>query len=208
MIGFEYITLIDHYDSFTFNVVEWLKSGASTKLPYQVKRIAYDDQHSMEQVFHTKNPVVFSPGPNRPSDVGPSIALCEYLIGRVPILGVCLGHQILGQIAGGSIGKYCRPFHGSSLTINFSENDQLYKNIDSPLNMAIYHSLSVQEPDKFKEFWSVNARDENGEIMGLVFREASKAPALGVQFHPESFLSQQADILLNNFLAEINSYYF
>jgi anthranilate synthase/aminodeoxychorismate synthase-like glutamine amidotransferase len=196
------IALIDHYDSFTFNVIEWLKSSC---VDLEILRIYHDDLDSMNLIIQENLPVVLSPGPNTPSDVNSTMTLCQKILGKSPILGICLGHQILGLVAGLKLQKAVSPFHGSVATIDFDRNDLIYSEISSPLDVAIYHSLVV-ENGPVKKGWKISATCSNKEIMGLTYDVVDHAKAFGMQYHPESFLSEQSDVLLKNFLDEVSDF--
>lgn len=208
----EQLTLIDHYDSFTFNVIEWLTADSTMA----VRRIAYDDDVAMAQLLRSPTPLVLSPGPKRPEDAAETVAIVRQLLGKVPIFGVCLGHQVLGWIAGASIDRCKAPFHGSARAIHTikvpasAPGTGAGGNLVSPLfrgcpdyfQAAVYHSLIVNG-QQLTPPWRVAAVDDLDEVQAIERIVPGEAPAFGVQFHPESYLSEQADRLRSNWLAAI-----
>jgi len=140
--------------------------------------------------------IVISPGPRTPAEAGISAAVIHALSGHLPILGICLGHQCIGSVFGGRIVAARRPLHGQASPI-IHNAERLFAGLPSPLLVGRYHSLAVEFEESFSSPLVVTARSEEGEIMALAHREA---PTYGVQFHPESILTQDGDVLLANFL--------
>ena len=184
------LALIDNYDSFTYNLVQYFgELGAEV-------RVFRNDQIDMEDLVELKpSHLVISPGPGRPiQDGGVSASAMRQFTGRIPVLGVCLGHQCLGAIYGGKVDRAAKLMHGKTSSITHTGGN-IFKGIPSPFEAMRYHSLLVYEPIP-KEL-EVTATTNENEIMGLKHREH---PTFGVQFHPESILTQHGKQLLKNFL--------
>lgn len=181
------LLLIDNYDSFTYNIVHALQS-----LNVDVKVVMND-----EAVDIDCNPdyLVISPGPGNPDESGLSLQLITRYAGVIPILGVCLGHQCIGQLFGGKVVRAKAPVHGKTSLVHHN-NQGLFKDIPSPFIAARYHSLVV-ERETLPDCLEITAETEEGEIMGLRHKEL---PIEGVQFHPESVASEWGEHLFNNFL--------
>jgi len=184
------ILMIDNYDSFTYNLVQYLM-GLGKKI-----RVYRNDEITPEQVEDMElESIVISPGPGTPADAGVSVPLIFRFSGRLPILGVCLGHQCIGEAFGGRVIRAGRLMHGKTSNIEHY-GDRLFSGIRSPFSATRYHSL-VLDPAVLPECLQVTARSEDGEIMAL--RHCSQ-PTLGIQFHPESILTTSGKRLLANFL--------
>ena len=182
--------LIDNYDSFTYNLYHFLgELGAAV----DVRR---NDQVSVAEVMalHPQG-IILSPGPCDPDRAGICLALIEAAAGKLPILGVCLGHQAIGQAFGGKVIRGPVPMHGK-LTAVQHRGEGIFQDIPSPFMATRYHSLVV-ERGSLPDCFAVTAETENGLIMGLAHREL---PIHGVQFHPESIASEHGHRLLGNFL--------
>jgi len=182
--------LIDNYDSFTYNLYHFLgELGAAV----DVRR---NDQVSVAEVV-TLHPqgIILSPGPCDPDRAGICLELIEAAAGKLPILGVCLGHQAIGQAFGGKVIRGPVPMHGK-LTAVQHQGEGIFQDIPSPFMATRYHSLVV-ERGSLPDCFTVTAETENGLIMGLAHREL---PIHGVQFHPESVASEHGHRLLGNFL--------
>lgn len=187
------IALIDNYDSFTYNLVQYLLGlGADVK-------VVRNDAATVEEV-RSWNPagIVISPGPCRPEDAGISVNLIRALSGKVPILGVCLGHQAIGYAFGGKIIRAKRLMHGKVSTVT-SDGRNVFRGINNPFEAMRYHSLAISRED-FPECLEVTALAEDGEIMGVRHREHATE---GVQFHPESIMTPVGKRLLRNFLTSL-----
>jgi anthranilate synthase component 2 len=185
------IFVVDNYDSFTWNLVQ-----ALGKLDREVEVVRNDRFDPREAVDRRPTAVVISPGPGRPEDSGRSmemIALARER--RVPLLGVCLGHQALGAFCGGRVDR-AAPRHGRSSRVTH-DGSALFAGIPNPFEAARYHSLVVREEGLPREL-AVTARSDDGLVMALAHREA---PLFGVQFHPESVLTPEGERLLANFVA-------
>lgn len=184
------ILMIDNYDSFTFNLVQYLG-----ELNEEVK-VVRNDEISIEEIERL-NPdmIVISPGPCTPNEAGISMKIVENFKGKIPILGICLGHQTIGQVFGGKIIKGDIPVHGKVFPIKH-DNKGVFKGLNNPLNVTRYHSLIV-EKESLPEVLEISAETDKGEIMGLRHKEYLIE---GVQFHPEAILTEQGRELLQNFL--------
>ncbi len=184
------ILVIDNYDSFTYNLVQFLgEMGADLQ-------VVRNDKTTLAEIRAMQpTHIVISPGPGTPDDGGVSLDVLRQLGATTPILGVCLGHQCIGQAYGGVVLRAPRVMHGKTSQI-YHENEGIFANLPNPFEATRYHSLIVEEsslPDVLK----VTARTEDGVIMGLRHREY---PIYGVQFHPESILTTYGPRLLRNFL--------
>ena len=185
------VLVIDNYDSFTYNLVQYLgELGADV----QVMR---NDVVSLDEVVATKpNRIVISPGPGRPEQAGVTMSVIRRLGQTTPVLGVCLGHQAIGAVFGGSVVRAGVPMHGKTSTIEH-DGRGVFHGISGPFPASRYHSLVVSETDLPGEL-EVSARTrEDGIIMGLRHRTW---PVHGVQFHPESILTGEGRQILRNFL--------
>jgi anthranilate synthase component 2 len=185
------ILLIDNYDSFTFNLVHFLGELGAT---CDVRR---NDALTPDEALALRpEAIVLSPGPCSPNEAGICCALIEAAAGHVPVLGVCLGHQAIGQVFGGQVVRAPKPMHGKVSPV-FHQGTDLFAGLPSPFGATRYHSLTI-DPASFPEALLVTARTEDGVIMGLRHRVL---PVFGVQFHPESIASEHGHALLANFLA-------
>ena len=184
------ILMIDNYDSFTYNLVQYLGELGEELV---VKR---NDAITVSGVKRLKPAsIVISPGPGRPSDAGVSNALIKTFAGAIPILGVCLGHQCIGEVFGGDVVRAKRPMHGKTSAI-YHTDAGLFAGLPSPFEATRYHSLIVKR-ETLPDVLRVTAWTKEKEIMGLQHRHA---PVYGVQFHPESILTSVGKDILKNFL--------
>jgi anthranilate synthase/aminodeoxychorismate synthase-like glutamine amidotransferase len=184
------ILMVDNYDSFTYNLVQYLG-----ELGAQV-RVVRNDEITCDDILNDEPwAVVISPGPGRPADAGITPEIVRKLSGKIPILGVCLGHQAIGESFGGSIVRASRLMHGKTSMITHYGHP-LFADIESPFEATRYHSLVVAK-DQVPEVLQVTAHSDDGEIMGLAH---ARHPTYGVQFHPESILTLSGKRLLGNFL--------
>jgi len=184
------ILMIDNYDSFVYNLVQYLN-----RLNEEVK-VVRNDAITIEEI-RSLNPeiIVISPGPCTPDEAGVSKAVIEELDDEFPILGICLGHQTLGQVYGGRVIKAIQPVHGKVHPIEHL-NKGVFTGLNQPLKVTRYHSLVV-EKETLPDCLEVTAWTNEGEIMGLRHKEKMVE---GVQFHPEAILTEQGLDLLENFL--------
>ena len=184
------ILMIDNYDSFTWNLVQYLRElGAEVK-------VSRNDQIRAEDIGAMRpDAIVISPGPCTPSEAGVSLAAIREFSAKIPILGVCLGHQAIGQAFGGEIVHARKVVHGKTSTIAHS-GVGVFHGLPSPFVAIRYHSLAIRRAT-LPACLEVTAESEDGEIMGVRHREF---PVEGVQFHPESFLTEHGHALLRNFL--------
>lgn len=187
--GRKMIVLIDNYDSFTFNLVHYLGSLGAETAVYR------NDKISVAEVMRREpEAIVLSPGPGTPEDAGICLELVEEAARTVPILGVCLGHQVIGQAFGGRIVR-ATPMHGKLSEIRH-RGSGVFHGINGPLRATRYHSLVVDRASVPRSL-VVNAETDDGLVMGLAHESL---PVHGVQFHPESIASEHGHLMLKNFL--------
>ena len=184
------LVMIDNYDSFTYNLVQYLSEIGQEVKVYRNDKITIEEVNKLNPKY-----IVISPGPCTPNEAGISLELINSFKGKVPILGVCLGHQSIGQAFGGKIIHAQTIMHGKTSQI-FHENTGVFNGIKSPFTATRYHSLVIDKkslPDCF----DITAWTNDNEIMGIKHKDL---PIEGVQFHPESILSEYGHDLLKNFL--------
>jgi anthranilate synthase/aminodeoxychorismate synthase-like glutamine amidotransferase len=184
------ILVIDSYDSFTYNLVQYLGELGEDVVVRRNDEITIDEIEG-----NPPSRILISPGPGRPAGAGVSLKLIRSFTGRIPILGVCLGHQAIGEAIGGSVVRASRVMHGEASQIKH-DGRSIFKGLDSPFNAGRYHSLVV-EGESLPRCLEVSAATSDGVIMGLRHREHRTE---GVQFHPESILTPDGKQLLSNFL--------
>ena len=194
------IIVIDNYDSFTYNLVQYLGELA-TELPVAADiRVYRNDAIDIETIKELKpDGILISPGPGRPEDAGISLELIKILGSQVPILGVCLGHQSIGQVFGGKIVSAPTLMHGKTSPVHH-QNLGVFVGLESPFTATRYHSLVI-EPDTIPDTLEITAWVEDGTIMGVRHRDYHHLQ--GVQFHPESILTDNGKSLLRNFLQSL-----
>lgn len=191
------LLMIDNYDSFTYNVVQYLgELGADV-------RVFRNDAISVAQIEALKpERIVISPGPCTPNEAGMSMEVIKHFAGKLPILGICLGHQSIGQVFGGEIVRARKVMHGKLSRIHHNA-EGVFTNLEDPFTATRYHSLVIDRsslPACLEETaWTVDEAGEKEEIMAVRHRDL---PIEGVQFHPESILSQHGHLLLKNFLED------
>ena len=191
------ILIIDNYDSFTYNLVQML-SALGTPI-----RVFRNDEVSVEEIDRLKpNGIVISPGPCTPSHAGISIETVRRFTGRLPLLGVCLGHQSMAVAFGGKVGQARRIMHGKTSMITYTDGP-LYQGMKNPFPAGRYHSLAIL-PDFLPRELIADAFSEDGEIMGV---HHLSHPTYGVQFHPESVLTPGGKRLLQNFLDIVDAFH-
>lgn len=187
------ILLIDNYDSFTYNLLHYLSElGAEVT-------VARNDSLTVDEALKIKpQAIVISPGPGIPKQAGICLELIQQAAGKVPLLGVCLGHQAIGQVFGGRVVRAPFPMHGKTSPI-LHAGKTLFSGLPNPFTATRYHSLMV-ERDSLPDSLAITAETQDGIIMGLSHKEYA---VHGVQFHPESIASQYGHDILRNFLATI-----
>jgi anthranilate synthase/aminodeoxychorismate synthase-like glutamine amidotransferase len=186
--------MIDNYDSFTYNLFQYFRMlGAEVEVARN-DRVTIDDIEGLRP-----SAIVISPGPCRPEDAGVSIAAIHKFSGKIPILGICLGHQAIASAFGGSVVHAKRLMHGKVSTVT-SDGKSIYSGISSPFQAMRYHSLAVA-PESLPECLEITAHSEDGEVMGIRHKEHLIE---GVQFHPESIMTPVGKRLLKNFLKLAN----
>jgi anthranilate synthase component 2 len=184
------VLMIDNYDSFTYNLVQYLAElGAEV-------RVVRNDEMSVDGVQAlAPRAIVISPGPSAPERAGISLELIRRLAGQVPMLGVCLGHQAIGQAFGGKVVRAPVPVHGK-LSLIEHQGAGVFRGINAPFHATRYHSLTVDRESMPAEL-KVTAKTNDGVVMGLAH---ATLPVHGVQFHPESIASEHGHLILRNFL--------
>ena len=188
------LLVLDNYDSFTYNLVQYVGELGADPVVYR------NDALTVEQALALRpEAIIISPGPGEPAGAGISIPLICAVGGRVPLLGVCLGHQAIGQAYGGRVVRAARLMHGKTTQVSHL-GDGLFEGVANPLTVMRYHSLVVSPedfpPDLEMTAWSID-RPRGQEIMAVRHR---RHPVLGVQFHPESVATESGKTLLQNFL--------
>ncbi len=186
------IVLIDNYDSFVHNLARYIRRAG-----YETLVIRNDERSVSEILELSPQAIVISPGPSTPQNAGISLELITQVQGKIPVLGVCLGHQCIGEVLGAKTVHAKEPLHGRSSEI-FHNGTGLFQGIPSPFNAGRYHSLIVDACGLHKDH--VDAHSKNGEIMAI---SDKKRRLYGVQFHPESILTQYGDKMIENFFKEI-----
>ncbi len=186
------LLMIDNYDSFTYNLVQYFGELGQDVQVYR------NDEITLEQIEALKPQyLVISPGPCSPREAGISVAAIQHFAGKLPIMGVCLGHQSIGEAFGGKIIHAKTLMHGKVSPVEHSDQG-MFKGLPSPFNVTRYHSLAI-ERESLPDCLEVTAWTEDGEIMGVRHKTL---PIEGVQFHPESILTEHGHAMLDNFLKE------
>lgn len=186
------IVVIDNYDSFTYNLVQYVR-----ELGHSV-RIFRNDQVTLRELEELPiSHLIVSPGPATPNDAGISMDAISLFTGKVPVLGVCLGHQAIGQVFGGRIVKAKQMMHGKTSMIRYQDNP-VFEQLPNPFRGTRYHSLVI-EPDSLPSCLDVIAWSEDGEIMGVQHKDYA---VTGLQFHPESILTEGGKQMIQNFLQQ------
>ena len=184
--------LIDNYDSFTYNLVQAFAAMGASVMVYRNDAITVEEALALEPTH-----LVISPGPGRPEDAGLSLAMIEAFAGRVPILGVCLGHQSIVQQHGGRIVRAERLMHGKTSMVKH-DGESIFAGLSNPFEVGRYHSLCAEEESLPRDL-VVTAQTDRGEIMGVRHKTLQIE---GVQFHPESILTPEGDALMANFMRQ------
>lgn len=192
------LLMIDNFDSFTWNLVRYFQELGSEVQVYRNNAITLEQIEALKPAH-----LVISPGPCTPNEAGISIAAIRHFAGRLPILGVCLGHQSIGQAFGAEVVRARQVMHGKTSMIEHADTG-VFKGLEHPLEVTRYHSL-VLRPETLPDClevtaWTRDASGERDEIMAIRHREL---PIQGVQFHPESVLTRQGHRLLDNFLQQV-----
>ena len=185
------ILMIDNYDSFTYNLVQYFGELGADLAIYRNDKISINQVNKLDP-----EKIIISPGPCTPNEAGISCQLIRDYAGRVPILGVCLGHQCIGQVFGGNIVRANRLMHGKTSPI-YHKNREIFQGLPSPFDATRYHSLIIQN-ESLPDCLELTAWTDEEEIMGIQHKEMS---IYGVQFHPESILTIEGKKLLGNFLS-------
>ena len=182
--------LIDNYDSFTYNLVQAFAAHGATVIVHRNDAITVPDARELD-VTH----LVISPGPGRPEDAGISLDMIDAFAGRVPVLGVCLGHQSIVQQQGGEIVRAERLMHGKTSMVEH-DGQTVFAGLSNPFEVGRYHSLCAEQ-ETLPDSLEITAQTDRGEIMGVRHKSL---PIEGVQFHPESVLTPEGDRLMVNFM--------
>ncbi|MBO8165518.1 MAG: aminodeoxychorismate/anthranilate synthase component II [Brevibacillus sp.] len=185
------IVMIDNYDSFTYNLVQYVGELGEELKVYRNDQITLAEIERLDPDY-----LMISPGPCTPDDAGISMDVIRHFAGRIPILGVCLGHQSIGQVFGAKVVRAERLMHGKTSDV-YHDSQTIFRGIPSPFTAARYHSL-ILDPDSIPDVLQVTAHTAEGEIMGV---RHNVYPVEGVQFHPESIITQHGKQLLKNFLS-------
>ena len=185
------IVLIDNYDSFSYNLYQLIGS-----VEPDVK-VVRNDAYTVEEIEAMKpEAIILSPGPGKPSDAGICIEAIRYFAGKVPVFGVCLGHQAICEAFGGTVFYAKELMHGKQKEIHQIGENQLFQGLPETFQAARYHSLAALK-EKLPEELKVTAESEDGEVMAV---EHTKYPIYGVQFHPESVMTPDGKIMIENFM--------
>ena len=190
------ILLIDNYDSFVYNLYQFIAETG------QEVRIVRNDEMTSEEVMEMRpDAVVISPGPGKPGDAGICVELIQRAEGRIPVLGVCLGHQAIAEAYGAEVVHAGKLMHGKSSVLRDVQDSVLFRDIPGPIQVARYHSLAVRE-ETLPEEKRVTARAEDGEVMAMEHR---RYDVYGVQFHPESVMTPQGYKMIENFIRSVTA---
>jgi len=189
------LLMLDNYDSFTYNLVQYVRELGQEVEVYRNDEVSVTAIESLSPEF-----ILISPGPCTPDEAGVSLEIIEYFAGKIPLLGVCLGHQSLGQVWGGKVVRAGQIMHGKTSLV-YHNNTGVFTALPNPFTATRYHSLVIEKqsvPDCLEVIaWTQNDKGEIDEIMGVKHKEFQQQ---GVQFHPESILTEHGHDLLDNFL--------
>jgi len=187
------ILLIDNYDSFSYNLYQMIGS-----IDPDIRVIRNDEMTADEISALEPSKIIISPGPGRPEDAGVVPEVIDKLKGKIPILGVCLGHQAISMVFGATITYAPRLMHGKQSEVSIDTEDTMFRGLPERIKVARYHSL-IADPDTIPEELKVTAVTDEGEVMAVSHR---KYPIYGLQFHPESILTPEGKTILKNFIKE------
>ena len=188
------ILLIDNYDSFSYNVYQLIGSI------YSDIQVIRNDEYTISQIEQMKpEALIISPGPKKPKDAGICIEAIRYFYDKIPILGICLGHQSIYEAFGGVVSYAKELMHGKQTDIYIVDESPLWKGLDEPFPAARYHSLSAKE-STCPKCLKIIAKSNDGEIMAIEHRNY---PVYGLQFHPESVMTPQGNIIIENFIEKV-----
>ena len=187
------VLVIDNYDSFVYNLVQYLGELKAEPIVKRHDAITIDEVEDI-----SPHALLISPGPGNPKQAGISVDLIKWAAGKIPVLGICLGHQCIGEAWGGKIVHAPQVMHGKTSLISHNESG-LFKDIESPFNATRYHSLMV-DPESFPDELEITAKTDDGLIMGLKHKQFE---IHGLQFHPESILTSFGHKLIENFLLTV-----
>jgi anthranilate synthase component 2 len=191
------VLVIDNYDSFVYNLVQYLGELNAEPIVKRHDAITIDEVEDI-----SPHALLISPGPGNPKQAGISVDLIKWAAGKIPVLGICLGHQCIGEAWGGKIVHAPQVMHGKTSLISHNESG-LFKDIESPFNATRYHSLMV-DPESFPDELEITATTDDDLIMGLKHK---KFEIHGLQFHPESILTSYGHKLIENFLLSVKNSY-
>lgn len=190
------ILLIDNYDSFSYNLYQ-LIGGVEPDI-----KVVRNDECTLEEIAEMKpEAIILSPGPGRPEDAGICIPVIKEFAGKIPILGVCLGHQSICEAFGGTVSYAKELMHGKKKRMYKTGESRLFKNLPDTFAAARYHSLAALK-DTLPEELKVTAESEDGEVMAV---EHTKYPVFGVQFHPESVMTPDGRVMIENFMEVVRN---
>ncbi|HJE02986.1 Anthranilate synthase component 2 [Aliarcobacter thereius] len=186
------ILMIDNYDSFTYNIVQYcLELGADLK-------IIRNDELTLEEIISLNpNKIIISPGPATPNEAGICLEVIDYFSGKIPIFGICLGHQAIAQSFGAKVVRAKNLMHGKTSRIKVLENTKIFETLPKEFTQTRYHSLSVENKDLPEELIITSRSLDDDEIMSLEIKDKN---IFGVQFHPESIMSEYGHKIFENFL--------
>ena len=187
------ILVIDNYDSFTYNLVQYIGEFSG-----EIKVIRNDELGIADLEKINIKKIVISPGPGRPKDAGISLDVVQTFYERVPILGVCLGHQVIGEAFGATITYAQEIMHGKISPI-YHKEEGIYSGLSNPFNATRYHSLIIDKKDFPRKDLRITSKLKDGTIMGV---QHKKFPVIGIQFHPESILTTDGKQIIQNFLTQ------
>lgn len=185
------IVIIDNYDSFTYNLVQLIR-----EIKNEEPQILRNDE-IVEEVIQKASYLILSPGPGIPTEAGDLLKVIRTHVGRIPVLGVCLGHQAIGEVYGGKLRNLSKVFHGKKLEAKLTADaSPIFEGLPAKFNVGRYHSWVIDRTN-FPSELVITAEDESGEIMALQHRTQ---PVFGVQFHPESIMTDFGKEMMDNFL--------